>query len=601
METISNKITDRYTADFETTTDENDCRVWAWAVCSIENPLDFWYGNDLEDFFDFCYDHPGNYYFHNLKFDGQFIIDWLLKHGYIWTEKLNRHSFYEFTSTILDTGQFYSISVKQYPNTKKVQFLDSFKILAFAVEKIAKDFQLPIRKLDLDYYGYREERHELTEHEVEYIRNDVEIMARALQIMFSQGLDRMTISSDALAEYKRTVNFTEVFPIVNLEADTLMRPAYKGGFTWLNPVWAGVDITGGGVVFDKNSMYPWVLHDKMLPYGVPESFDGQYEFDKRYPLYIQFLNCTFKIKPGKIPSIQLKSSMFFRQNEYLESSDDRIVTLALCNPDLELFFEHYDVWNLSYAGGYKFMGRVGLFTKYVDKWTEEKIKSKAEGNGAMYTISKLCLNSVYGKFGTSRKSIMKIPYLDDNGVVNYQLSEPIEKDGIYLPVAAFTTAYARQDIIRTSQFVRDWSLKKYGEDLHVYCDTDSVHIARQLSSEDAQELSQILDIDDYRLGAWKLESVFTRGKYLRQKCYLHEEDGRIVPTIAGFPKSLAPILDFDNFDIGFTTEGMTLDKMLKIAKSKGYSEAEISKMKPKLRYKKVAGGVVLVDTDFTIK
>ena len=24
-----------FTADFETTTDKNDCRVWAWAVCEI--------------------------------------------------------------------------------------------------------------------------------------------------------------------------------------------------------------------------------------------------------------------------------------------------------------------------------------------------------------------------------------------------------------------------------------------------------------------------------------------------------------------------------------------------------------------------------------
>lgn len=592
---------DRYTADFETTTDENDCRVWAWAVCSIENPLDFWHGTDLGEFLEFCYKHPGNYYFHNLKFDGQFIIDWLLKHNYCWVRKLEKNSSFEFTSTILDTGQFYSITTKKLPRTKKVQFLDSYKILAFTVDKIAKDFQLPIRKLDLDYTRYRGAGHKLTDHEIAYIRNDVEIMARALNIMFNQGLDRMTISSDALAEYKRTVNFVELFPPLRLDYDNLMRPAYKGGFTWLNPQWEGVDIIGGGVVFDKNSMYPWVLHDKLLPYGVPEPFEGKYEYDCHYPLYIQFLECSFKIKTGKIPSIQLKSSMFFRQNEYLESSDDRIVSLALCRPDLELFFEHYDVWNLSYGGGFKFHGKIGLFTRYVDKWTEQKIKSKAEGNGAMYTISKLCLNSIYGKFGTSRKSIFKIPYLDDNGVVNYSLSAPEEKDGIYLPVAAFTTAYARQDIIKTSQFVRDWSLNKYGQDLHVYCDTDSVHIARKLDETDVQELAEVLDIDDFRLGAWKLESVFTRGKYLRQKCYLHEEGGKIVPTIAGFPKSLAPILDFENFEEGFSTEGVSLDEMIEIARRKGYTESEIEKMKPKLRYKKVSGGVVLVDTDFTIK
>jgi hypothetical protein len=27
-----------YTADFETTTDENDCRVWAYGVCEVVVP-----------------------------------------------------------------------------------------------------------------------------------------------------------------------------------------------------------------------------------------------------------------------------------------------------------------------------------------------------------------------------------------------------------------------------------------------------------------------------------------------------------------------------------------------------------------------------------
>ena len=32
-----------------------------------------------------------------------------------------------------------------------------------------------------------------------------------------------------------------------------------------------------------------------------------------------------------------------------------------------------------------------------------------------------------------------------------------------------------------------------------------------------RRIKRYIDIDDYRLGAWKLESKFKRGKYLRQK------------------------------------------------------------------------------------
>ena len=56
----------KWTADFETTTDPNDCRVWAYAVCSIDDPDLFNYGNDLSDFFNWCAQPQLNFeiYFH---------------------------------------------------------------------------------------------------------------------------------------------------------------------------------------------------------------------------------------------------------------------------------------------------------------------------------------------------------------------------------------------------------------------------------------------------------------------------------------------------------------------------------------------------------
>ena len=48
------------------------------------------------------------------------------------------------------------------------------------------------------------------------------------------------------------------------------------------------------------------------------------------------------------------------------------------------------------------------------------------------------------------------------------------------------------------------------------------------------------------------------------------------------PKRLGKYINFDNFKIGFTTVGMDIKE-------------------PKLSYKHVEGGVILVETDFTIK
>lgn len=74
----------KFTADFETTTDIDDCRVWAYAICEIGNTDNFIYGNNIEDFIKFCQNKKENYLilFHNLKFDGEYIISYLLNNGY---------------------------------------------------------------------------------------------------------------------------------------------------------------------------------------------------------------------------------------------------------------------------------------------------------------------------------------------------------------------------------------------------------------------------------------------------------------------------------------------------------------------------------------
>lgn len=90
-------------------------------------------------------------------------------------------------------------------------------------------------------------------------------------------------------------------------------------------------------------MYPAKMKNEKLPFGDPIFFNGKYEEDKLYPLYIQTISCIFELKPNKIPTLQIKNNPSFLPNEYIKSSDGDIVTLTLTSVDLELFFEHYDV------------------------------------------------------------------------------------------------------------------------------------------------------------------------------------------------------------------------------------------------------------------
>ena len=390
-----------FSADFETTTDIEDCRVWAYALSNIENPKEFYYGNSIDDFMKFCADSKNNYtmYFFNLKFDGAFILAWLLANGFTRIDNPKEKKNKTFTTLITDRGAFYAIEIyfevsRHYSN--KVKIIDAMKIFPnFSVERLAESFGLPISKLELDYREKREIGHELTQHEIDYIRNDVEIVASALKAMFEKGLTHMTMASNAMQDFrKRCKNFKTLFPQLNEDVDKAIRASYRGGFTYLNEIYTAKE-QGKGITLDVNSLYPSVMKFMPMPVGLPIYFDGKYEEDQLYPFYTQMVTCCFELKPNKIPCIQIKNSMSFIPNEYLKSSNGELVTLTLTRPDLELFFKQYNVKEIYYEGGWKFRTTEHVFDDYIDYWTEEKITAGKEGNKGKRQIAKLMLNSLY--------------------------------------------------------------------------------------------------------------------------------------------------------------------------------------------------------------
>lgn len=565
----------KFTADFETSTWlEDESFVWAWAICEIGNTDNLRIGNTIETFFELIKkeDNPV-ILFHNLKFDGEFILFYLLKNGF---EHVNRNEkkTKSFSTLISDMGLFYQIEVYLKVNKtkiKKITFQDSLKIINQSVSQIAKTFKLEESKLEIDYNAPREKGHILTKEEQDYIKNDVVIVAKGLEFLYKMGLEKMTAGSNALFDYKEIMSkkkFEKIYTKLTYECDKDLRQAYKGGFTYCNPIYEGKDV-GAGEVLDVNSLYPSVMYNELLPFGEPFFYEGQYKEDRIYPLYIQRITCSFKLKEGKIPTIQIKHRQFI-DNEYLTSSNNEIVALTLTSIDLKLFLEQYDVEDLTYHSGWKFKAMHGLFTSYIDKWIKVKNDATISGNKGLRQVAKIMLNSLYGKFATGLEVRSKVPYLE-NDIVKYSITSPERKDGVYLPMGAFITAYAREKTIRTSQAIKTYSLNKYGVDKYCYSDTDSVHTLLTID-----ELKQFCEIDDVKLGAWKHESHFTRARFVRQKTYLEEIDGEIKITCAGLPQRCYDEVSWNNFKIGMKVDG-------------------------KLRFKHVKGGVNLVNTEFTIK
>lgn len=540
------------------------------------------FGEDIDSFINYCslINESSSFYFHNLKFDGEFIIHYLLTHGFVHVneKKLGAN---QFSTIISDLNVFYCIKVK-FKEEVIISFFDSLKLLNFSVEEVAKAFNLSIKKLEIDYKAKREKGHKITDEEKEYLKHDVMIMSLALEKMFEMKITRMTIASNAMNFFKDTISkkrFGEWFKPPLYDKD--LRQAYKGGFTYLNEIYRGKEVKEG-IVLDVNSLYPSVMYYSPMPYGEGIYFDGKYVPDKLYNLYIQNITCQFRIKKDMIPTIQIKNNLSFVPTEYLSSSNGESINLTLTNVDLKLFLEHYDIYDVSYNWGWKYKSSTKIFKSYIDYWNELKVKATKEGNKPLRTIAKLMLNSLYGKFAASPEGRSKIPYLDNN-IVKYKLSELEERTAYYLPISIFITSWARDKTIRSAQAVYH---------RFIYADTDSLHL-------EGTDIPENLLISDTELGKWKIESTFKRGKYLRQKCYIEDavtpvdeiekfkkenpeclhlvsKDSIINIVCAGMPKGCYKNVTWENFDYGSVFDG-------------------------KLGVKHTDGGIVLVDTTFTIK
>ena len=96
-------------ADFETTTDKNDVRVWAACAVDIDTSQTVHLDNSIDKFFEWLKGRNTICYFHNLKFDGEFILHWLLTHKFKHVENPKWPG--EFGTLITDDGIFYSITV----------------------------------------------------------------------------------------------------------------------------------------------------------------------------------------------------------------------------------------------------------------------------------------------------------------------------------------------------------------------------------------------------------------------------------------------------------------------------------------------------------
>lgn len=602
-----------YVCDFETTVYKGQQYTEVWAAAVVElNTEDVVILHSIQDFLGYIFSLNVNIvgYFHNLKFDGNFIIDWLLRNDYKWNRVAEgKMKTNEFKCAISDRGAWYTITIKKGQTV--IEFRDSLKLLPFSVKRIGKSFKTAHKKLDMEYEGFRYAGCEITEKEKEYIANDVLVVKEALEIMFERGHQKLTIGSCCLEEFKSTydkTDFKNFFPnLTEIEidpdlygesnADAYIRHSYRGGYCYLVK---GKEnkIYDNGWTADINSSYSSNMSSESgnyYPVGKPMFWKGDIpkEADNKY--YFVRIRCRFNIKEGMLPTVQIKGTLLYNGTDYLTTSDyydyqsgtykryymkqgvkhDSYVTMTMTCVDYELFLKHYNLIDLEVLDGCYFMKAIGLFDEYMYKYKEIKENSV----GAERELAKLYLNNLYGKFAANDSSSYKVPYINSKNVLGFEIVEEHEKKPGFIAVGSAITSYARRFVINAAQA----NFHGVDKDGFIYSDTDSIHCSGK-----PEEVKGIR-IHPTSFCAWKLESYWDKAVFVRQKTYMehvtHVNGEEVEPfyniRCAGMSEDAKQEF-LDKYDITDFKEGLKLNEGLKpvrmpggiVLEKKGYHMAK---------------------------
>lgn len=625
----------KWVADFETTVYKNQTftEVWAAGLCELETEHCY-IVNSLEKWLHIVFNMKQNMkiWFHNLKFDGSFILDFLLKNGYkqAFLKDAKGHEYFkddkklrhkEFSYLISDKGVFYLITIRW----KKflIKIYDSFKLIPFSLSQAGKAFDVKHKKLDFDEYtGKRYAGWEITEKEREYLKNDLLCLKECLEYMFDKGHNKMTIGSNCMSDFKKDYDkqlWNAMFPQLydeKLDENVYGKPtvghyinkSYRGAWCYVKEDIAG-KIQFNGCTVDANSLYPSVMLKNKFPIGHPTFFGKEIpDFKNKDELYffVRF-KCRFKLKENHLPFIQIKYDLRYDGREMLKDNlvrekktgriiENPLITFTMTETDFYRFFDFYEVSDFEILDGCYFKAVFHLFDRYIGFYGEQK---RTATDPALRTLAKLFLNNLYGKFATYIDSSFKVCVLKDDKITFRTVTE-MEKDGGYIAIGSAITSYARDETIRLAQK----NIKYF-----CYADTDSLHCN---CSED--ELIDI-PIHDTDFGFWKVENHWCRGLFHRPKSYVETvlDDAGIEQyfvTCAGMGKKAKEIFKLSLMerdgtieeDTGFNFKEFSFEEMSYIRQ--GHILTDFTGgllVQGNLKAKRIIGGIVLEEQEFILR
>lgn len=510
---------------------------------------------------------------HNLSFDGSFIVPALVALGYEPVQ--GKPGVGEFSVLIDDRNNWYTISL-QISAKRRVLFWDSLKLFPMPLKHLHHVYHTKTKKIEetADFYNrIRPVEYLPDDDEIKYFTHDLLVLAETLTKHIDlYGLSfKKTQASQAFNTFSSTFKAWKLrFPALDEQVDEVVRPAYWGGISYVNPRFEGLDMEQVES-YDINSSYPYQLATHKMPYGklLLELGEGDHPYMGMF--WVAKAIVRFDLKKDKIPCIPKKAieqAEFFPGVKWMHTSDG-LVELTFCSIDYLTILQSYDfevihwLWSLHWS--HKVQKEIA---RYIHKNNDDKIlykelakhttgDDKAEAL-AKTQRAKINNNSFYGKFGEEILKIGKTPIVDDQGLVSYvedreELLSVFRRK--FLPLAIATTAHARQQFVSFANLM--------GSDF-IYGDTDSCHFQPTGKPKLKQAIKDgTIVVDDLQLGAWSHDATYTLARYLRPKTYIAlDKSGKWVVTCAGLPadKDAQPgekkrsCCTWSNFHIGTVIE-----------------------------------------------
>ena len=504
-----------------------------------------------------------NIYLHNFSnFDVIFLLN-------ILSELSNNN-----INLIINDNNFISLNLK-FKNNYYVKFRDSYLLLPSSLKKLSKYFAVEEKgifpykfvndkKVSLDYVGevpgfnyfdnitlleYNDycnsfnKNWSLEKETVKYCERDVTSLHSLIQrfnllIFRLTGVNAIkypTLPSLSFAIYR--ANFLENdYKISKLQGEIynfIMKGYYGGAVDVYKPKL----MTGKIYRYDVNSLYPFVMHNFDMPVGNPKYFEGDI--------------FKFENDPFGFFEVEVESPKYLKHPILLYRSDKEFDyrSIAPLGKWKGVYFSEEIKNAINY--GYKFkvirgytFDRKNIFKNYVEMFFN--LKQQSDKKDPMYTISKLLLNSLYGKFGmcpnkpehkivnscdlsnlASKVDILSfLPLKNDRVFITFNKSNDVEDDfknslNINVSIAAAVTAYGR---IHMSKFKNSKEFDLY------YSDTDSIDISKPLDNKYVGK----------ELGQMKLEYTFKDAIYLAPKVYgcINSENNEEIIRIKGSKKKV---------------------------------------------------------------